>query len=387
MNPNALYYKDSHCTQFRARVTGCRPQGELWAVTLENTAFYPEGGGQPYDQGTLGPAQVVAVREKDGEVLHLCDRPLEPGGQVEGQLNWARRFDLMQQHSGEHILSGIIHATYGFHNVGFHMGADTVTIDFDGVIPQEDLPGLEARANEAIWGDLEVKSWFASGRELETLPYRSKKPLTGLVRLVEFPGYDLCACCGTHVARTGEIGLLKLLSWTRFHQGVRMEVVCGGRALAYLSKVYEQNRLVSQAFSAKPLETGEAARKALSDLEAARRRAGSLEARVFDAMAQTYEGSGPILHFEPDLTPDGLRRLADKLGETAPCFVLSGDDATGYRYALCAKEGDLRPFSRALNAALGGRGGGKPGFIQGSLQAPRPQVEAFWAANASMLPT
>jgi len=383
MNPNALYYKDSHCTGFQSRVTGCQPQGELWAVTLENTAFYPEGGGQPYDRGTLGPAQVVAVREQGGEIVHLCDRPLEPGAPVDGEVDWARRFDLMQQHSGEHILSGIIHETYGFHNVGFHMGAVTVTIDFDGVIPQEDLAGLEAKANEAIWRDLPVTSWFASGRELEELPYRSKKPLTGLVRLVEFPGYDLCACCGTHVNRTGEIGLLKVLSWTRFHQGVRMEVVCGTRAFAYLSGIYEQNRLVSQAFSAKPLETGEAARKALLDLEAAKQRAASLEARVFDSIAaECRESLRPIL-FEPGLSPDGLRRLADKLGDVCqgPCFVLSGDDETGYRYAMCCKEGDLRPLGKALNAALHGRGGGKPGFLQGSLQATRAQVEAFWETH------
>ena len=380
MNPNALYYQDSHCTQFQSRVTGCRPQKNLWAVTLAETAFYPEGGGQPCDQGLLGDARVLDVREQEGEIVHLCDRPLEPGALVEGRLDWARRFDLMQQHSGEHILSGIIHAAYGFHNVGFHMGADTVTIDFDGIIPQEDLPGLEARANEAIWKNLEVKSWFASGEELASLPYRSKKPLSGLVRLVAFPGYDLCACCGTHVSRTGEIGLLKLLSWAKFHQGVRMEMVCGGRALGYLSRIYEQNRLVSQAFSAKPMETGEAARKVLSDLEAAKARAAGLEARVFDALAEAHRGSLRPLLFEPGLTPDSLRRLADKLGDLCqgPCFVLSGDDESGYRYALCTREGDLRPLSKALNATLNGRGGGKPGFIQGSLQANRAQVEAFW---------
>ncbi|MFR8334473.1 MAG: alanyl-tRNA editing protein [Oscillospiraceae bacterium] len=220
MDSRALFYQDSHLCHFTAQVTQCRPAAGGWAVCLDQTAFYPEGGGQPWDLGSLADAQVLAVEERDGVIVHRRDRPLPVGQTVAGQIDWPRRFDLMQQHSGEHMLSGLIHSRYGFHNVGFHMGAGVTTIDFDGVIPQEDLPGLEAAVNEAIWRDLPVKTWFAQGRELEGLPYRSKRPLEGLVRLVEFPGLDLCACCGTHVVRTGEIGLLKLLSWSRFHQGV-----------------------------------------------------------------------------------------------------------------------------------------------------------------------
>lgn len=380
MNPNTLYYQDSHCIHFSAQVTGCAPAGALWAVSLSQTAFYPEGGGQPWDTGTLGEARVLEVREQDGEILHLCDRPLEPGETVSGQIDWARRLDLMQQHSGEHILSGLIHRAYDFHNVGFHMGADTVTIDFDGVIPQDALPDLEARVNEAIWADLPVKTWFATEEELAALPYRSKRPLSGLVRLVEFPGYDLCACCGTHVQRTGEIGLLKILSWAKFHQGVRMEMVCGRRAVSYLSRIYSQNRLVSQAFSAKPLETGAAAEKILADLEAARFRAAGLENRVFDGLAQSLSGRESILHFEPDISPDGLRRLADKLGAVTPgtAAVFSGADGQGYRYALCSQTRDLRPLAKAMNEALHGRGGGKPNFVQGSVQAGQGEIEAFF---------
>lgn len=213
MDARALFYQDSHLCRFTALVTGCHPMPDGWAVSLDRTAFYPEGGGQPWDLGTLGEAQVLAVTEQDNSIVHLCDRELPVGSRVEGHIDWPRRFDFMQQHSGEHLLSGLIHSRYGFHNVGFHMGAGVTTIDFDGVIPQEDLPSLEAAVNEAIWRDLPVRTWFASGQELEKLPYRSKRPLEGTVRLVEFPGMDLCACCGTHVARTGEIGLLKLLSW------------------------------------------------------------------------------------------------------------------------------------------------------------------------------
>ena len=192
MDSRALFYQDSHLCHFTAQVTQCRPAAGGWAVCLDQTAFYPEGGGQPWDLGSLADAQVLAVEERDGVIVHRCDRPLPVGQTVAGQIDWPRRFDLMQQHSGEHMLSGLIHSRYGFHNVGFHMGAGVTTIDFDGVIPQEDLPGLEAAVNEAIWRDLPVKTWFAQGRELEGLPYRSKRPLEGLVRLVEFPGLDLC---------------------------------------------------------------------------------------------------------------------------------------------------------------------------------------------------
>ena len=388
MDARALFYQDSHLCRFTALVTGCHPMPDGWAVSLDRTAFYPEGGGQPWDLGTLGEAQVLAVTEQNGSIVHLCDRELPVGGEVAGCIDWPRRFDFMQQHSGEHLLSGLIHSRYGFHNVGFHMGAGVTTIDFDGVIPQEDLPSLEAAVNEAIWRDLPVRTWFASGQELEKLPYRSKRPLEGTVRLVEFPGMDLCACCGTHVARTGEIGLLKLLSWARFHQGVRMEMVCGRRALDYLSQIYAQNRLVCQTFSAKPMETGAAAQRTAQALEAAKARAAALETRCFAATASSLSGAGDVVLFEEDLSPDGVRRLADAVGNACQgrCCVFSGSDEEGYRYAIYSPIGGLQPFVQALNKALRGRGGGKPKFVQGSLSATRAEIEAYLQAAPAGAP-
>lgn len=387
MIPDALYYQDSHLRRFSAQVTGCQPVQGGFAVTLDQTAFYPEGGGQAFDQGTLNGIRVLEVRERDGVVLHLCAAPIALGQTVTGEIDWPRRFDLMQQHTGEHILSGLIHRRFGFHNVGFHMGADTVTIDFDGVIPQDALPDLEAQVNEAIWQDLPVRAWFPAPEVLSRLPYRSKRPLTGLVRLVEVPGYDLCACCGTHVARTGEIGLVKLLSWVKFHQGVRMEMVCGGRALSYLSRIYEQNRVVSQTFSAKPLETGAAALHMQQELAEAKARAGSLEARVFASLAEHYRGQKDVVLFEPDLQPEGVRRLADAVASVCSgrCVVLSGADGAGYRYAIAQPGGDLRALVQAWNQALRGRGGGKPAFVQGSVAANRAEIEAFLAEFQSGL--
>ncbi len=379
MNPNTLYYQDAHSRRFSAKVLCCAPCSGGWQVVLDNTAFYPEGGGQAADTGTLGSVNVMDVREKGETILHFCDAPLEEGAMVEGVINWERRFDLMQQHSGEHILSGLIHSRYGYHNVGFHMGADTVTIDFDGMIPVEDLPLLEKLANEAIWKDLEITSRFYEEQELVGLPYRSKKPLTGTVRLVEVPGYDLCACCGTHVKRTGEIGQIKILSWVKFHQGIRMEIVCGGRALSYFSRLQEQNRQVSNVFSAAPLETGAAARKFRDELEAARFRVVGLENQLFDYIAEGCRGKGDVVLFQPELSPDALRRLTDKVGSLCGgrCVVLSGSEEAGYRYAICHVGQDLREFVKQWNLALSGRGGGKGGFAQGSCNAGKAQIEAF----------
>lgn len=381
MNPNTFYYQDSHMKSFTARVEECREIDGKWAVVLDNTAFYPEGGGQAADRGTLGHVKVLDVQEKEGQIIHYCDAPVCVGAEVTGKIDWDRRFDLMQQHSGEHILSGIIHSRFGYHNVGFHMGADTVTIDFDGMIPPEDMKGLEWAANEAIWKNLPIKTWFASPEELEILPYRSKRKLEGVVRLVEVPGYDLCACCGTHVKSTGEIGQVKILSWEKFHQGVRMEIVCGKRALFYFSALTEQNRQVSQAFSAKPLETGAAARKVQEEMDAMKFRCAGLENKLFDLEAQSFAGAGDVVLVREGLSPDGLRRLADKVGALCGgrCIVLTGADGEGYKYAICHQGGDLREFVKQWNGSLHGRGGGKPNFVQGSVSAAMEEIQAFLA--------
>ena len=378
-----LYYTQPGAREFTARVLECRPEGAAWAVRLDRTAFFPGGGGQACHLGTLGGAAVLNMQEAGDQVWHLCAAPLEAGAEVQGVLDWDRRRDLSQQHSGEHIVSGLVFRHFGHHNVGFHMGAQCMTIDFDGPLSWEALTAIEAEANDAVTRDLPVRAWFPEPEELARLPYRSKKALTGAVRLVEFPGYDLCACCGTHVERTGQIGPIKLLSCVKFHQGVRVELLCGGRAMAYLAAVWEQNRQVSQAFSAKILETGAAARRMNETLEAQKRRAGSLESRVFAALAAEAAGQGDVLVFEPELSPDGVRRLADAVGRVCggTVLVLSGQDGAGYQYALCHPGGDLRALNRALTQTLNGRGGGKPEFQQGSVRAARAEIEAFWRAK------
>ena len=375
-----LYYEDCHLAVFSAAVTGCTQTEKGYEVTLEATAFYPEGGGQACDLGTLNGIPVHDVQERGEEIVHLCGAPLEVGAEVKGAIDYQRRFDLMQQHTGEHIVSGIIHARYGYHNVGFHMGANFIEIDFDGVIPAEDLEKIEAEANEALWKNLEVACWYPSREELPGVFYRTKRALPWPVRIVQVPGYDSCACCGVHVARTGEVGLVKLFSMTGLRGGSRIEMACGGRALELLNRVYRQNTQVSQVFSAKIFETGAAAKRMNEALAAEKFRATSLQRKLFAITAESYVNCGDVLHFEESLEPALVRELADAIAQKCGgrVAVFSGSEVTGYSYCLATREGDLRQFGKEMNAALNGRGGGKPNFLQGSVKTSRTDIEKFF---------
>ena len=375
-----LYYEDCHLDRFTARVTDCRETKKGYEVTLDATAFYPEGGGQACDIGTLGGVAVLDVQERGEVVIHLCAGPLDEGSEVEGILDYERRFDLMQQHTGEHIVSGIINRRYGYHNVGFHMGADVITIDFDGVIPAEDLPAIEMEANQALWQDLPVRCWYPSEEELPNVFYRTKRALPWPVRIVQVPGYDSCACCGVHVARTGEVGLVKLFSTMGLRGGTRMEMACGKRALEILNHAYDQIRQVSQAFSAKITETGIAARKMNEALGAEKFKLASLQRRMFRNIAGGYENAGNVLCFEPDLEPVLVRELADAISDRCGgiAAVFSGEDEGGYSFCLVTRQGDLREMCREMTRILRGRGGGKPNFQQGRVSAGRCEIEAFF---------
>lgn len=377
-----LFELDPYLTHFTARVQSCVQSRKGWDVVLDQTAFYPEGGGQPYDLGTLGGASILEVHEREGRVVHTCDRPLEPGSQVEGDIDWSRRFDLMQHHSGEHIVSGLAHAAWGCDNVGFHMGADVITIDLNVVLDEEQLHWLEEQANRYIWEDHPISVTYPSPQELDVLEYRSKKALTGRVRIVSFPGADTCACCGTHVSSSGQVGLVKLLSCQKFRSGVRIELVCGKRALDHLSRVWEQNHQISNLLSAKTGETAGAVARLLEENQALKGRLSAMEDARFAALAGQYRDAGDLLLFEEGLSPDGLRRLAAAVLETCGgrCACFSGQDGSGYRYAIGQVGGDLRELTRALNQALSGRGGGKPGFVQGSVQAEQTAIRDFFAA-------
>ena len=374
-----LYYQDAHLREFSARVVSCEREKERFAVVLDQTAFYPEGGGQPGDTGELGGVRVLDTHTRGGEVVHYCDGPLEPGSSVRGTIDWARRFDYMQQHSGEHIVSGIIHRRFGYENVGFHMGADMVTIDFSGLLTMEDVREIEREANEAVWEDLPIVVSWVDGEEKAQAVYRSKKALEGVVRLVTIPATDVCACCGTHVSSTGEIGLIKIFTCQKFHDGVRLEMLCGRKAYSYVNSILEQNKRISALLSAQPQQTAQAAERTLGELAQVKYRVGALERLLIERAAEGLRGEGDALLFM-DLSADGLRQMADA-GMRAcggVCAVFAGSDETGWRYAVGQAGGDLRAFSKRMNDVLRGRGGGKPEFVQGSVQASRAEIEAFW---------
>ena len=377
---NKLFENDSYLTRFTARVLSCAQGKKGYDVTLDQTAFFPEGGGQPYDTGTLGGVQVLEVHDRGGQIVHTCAAPLEVGSQVEGIVDWERRLDHMQQHSGEHIVSGLAHAKYGCDNVGFHMGSDVVTIDLNVELDQQQLEELELDANRYLWQDRPVQLLYPTADELERMDYRSKKAIQGQVRIVTFPGADTCACCGTHVRSAGQVGLIKLLSVQRFRDGVRIELVCGGRALRYVNAMVAQNRHISNLLSTKAAETGRGVERLLEENHQLKARLTAMEDARFRALAEQYTGAGDVLLFEEGLTPDGLRRLCDAVlnvcGGRCACF--SGDDAGGYAYAVGQRGGDLRAFSKDMNQALGGRGGGKPDFVQGRVSAGREQIEEYF---------
>ena len=379
METRKLYYEDSHLKTFSARVESCREAEGGWQIILDATAFYPEGGGQACDLGTLGGRKVLDVQEQGDAVVHLCDGPLAVGDTVKGGIDWARRFDLMQQHSGEHMVSGVIHSLYGYQNMGFHIGNGLVTVDVAGPVPPEALQDIEDRTNAAIWQNLPVRCWYPAAEELPSIPYRSKKALEGPVRIVEFPGTDICACCGTHVKATGEIGLVKIISCVKFRQGIRIEMVSGARAVAHLSRAYEQNRQVSQAFSAKIMETGEAARRMNEALNAEKFRVTGLQWQLFDHVAESFRGKGNVLHFADGLAPADIRELADRIAKASGgiAAVFSGEKES-YQLCMVCQVGDVKALGTAMNQALQGRGGGKPGFFQGSVRATEGQIRDFF---------
>lgn len=381
MDTRKLYYEDPHLSQFSAEVLTCEKAKDGFAVILSATAFYPEGGGQAGDTGILNTVRVLDTQEKEGNILHFCDGPLTLGEMVEGTIDYAPRFLRMQQHSGEHMISGILHRRFGVHNTGFHMGSDIITIDFDGVIPKEVLPDIEREANQAVWQNLPVKCWYPSQEELPGVFYRTKRALPWPVRIVQIPGFDSCACCGTHVTHTGEIGLIKLLSVIPFRGGSRMEMACGSAALKLLNEAYDQNKLVSQAFSAKIGETGEAAQKMNDTLAQLKYRITGLEKRIFESIAGSYENCGNVCHFEEGLDSTGIRVLADAIADVCggTVAVFSGNDKTGYGFCLAAREGDLQEKCKAMTKVLGGRGGGKPQFQQGRVNGTRAQIEGFFS--------
>ena len=318
------------------------------------------------------------VHEKGGDIRHYTDAPLTIGETVHGELDREQRLRRMQNHSGEHILSGLVHNAYGYDNVGFHMGAECMIIDFSGELTWEQLMELETKANEVVRQNLPLHIWFPNEAELHALEYRSKLELTENVRIVEIPGVDRCACCAPHVERTGEVGVIKILDSQRHRGGQRVSVICGLDALEDYRARQESVTDISRALSAKRGEVTQAVQRVLNEQQSMKERCDALSLALIQYMADAEgERDGNIVLFSDVLGEIAQRELVNLLMPKAGGFaaVFTGSDRDGWRYVIGSLHADLRAGARTINAAINGRGGGTPQMIQGSATAPRAKIE------------
>lgn len=377
-----LYYSDGHLSRFTARVTSCEKEDGAWAVKLDRSAFFPGGGGQEADEGVLSDMKLLGLREEGEDIVHLTPAPLEPGALVEGRIDWPLRFSRMQGHSGEHILSGTVHRLFGYDNVGFHMGEEAITIDFSGELSREDLSRAELEANRAIWRDVPVRTLLPTPGELAAMDYRSKKELTGQVRIVEIEGVDLCACCAPHVSHSGEVGLLKIIDSMRHRGGTRLTLLCGEAALLDYEALHENNAAVSAALSAKRLETGGAIARVMAEQEERRAELTKLKRELLQLKAAALRPTeGSICIFESDIDMITLRELVNAGSELAGkvCAGFAGTDGD-YKYIIGSRTVPLRARAKEINAAINGRGGGSDAMIQGTSRARREDIERYFNA-------
>ena len=371
-----LFYKDSHMQMFQAIVQECCKDGENYKIRLDRTAFFPEGGGQYADHGTLNEYEVHDVKGEQGDVWHYTSHPFEAGDVVEGKIDWQERFEKMQQHTGEHIISGLVHARFGYNNVGFHLGGDSCTMDFDGEISKEELAEIEWKANEAVVKNLEVQVTYPSKEELENIAYRSKIEIEGQIRIVTIPGYDVCACCAPHVKTTGEIGQIKLTNAQRYKGGVRITMLCGFRALCDYRQKLSATRQISASLCAKENETAEAVERLKEENNALKQELDRQKKMLLEYKVKEVDPTQKIVClFEEGLDGEGPRFLMNQILEKQHdiCAVFNRQPETSeegklsYRYVIGSKTLDMRLLVKELNSQFRGRGGGKPEMVQGSL--------------------
>lgn len=380
-----LYYDSPYIKEFEAVVLSCENGKKGYEVILDQTAFYPEGGGQPTDTGRINGVQVLEVHEKNGTVIHFLEAPLTVGAFVVGEIDWERRFIHMQEHSGEHLVSGLIHERFGYDNVGFHMGTEEITIDFNGLIEWDELMEIERKANAIIWENREIYADFPPKEELAALDYRSKKELTGDVRIVKIPGGDVCACCGTHVKYTGEIGFVKFLSMIHYKGGVRITLLCGKRAVDDYEKKREEAQKISMLLSAKPTEISLAVEKMKGELSRLQEKLSECyRGMIEEKVAKLNVENGSVYVIEKDFAAQHLRLMANRILEEKKAktiLALSEHKPGEYLYILASQEDDMRLLSRELNGELSGRGGGSVQMAQGTFFAQEMEILAALEAR------
>ena len=373
-----LYDKDSYLQEFQATVISCEQKSETtWSIVLDKTAFFPEGGGQTGDTGWLNEIEVIDTREKAGVIYHETKVPLEVGMHVAGKIDFAKRFDKMQQHTGEHILSGIVCATYGYNNVGFHLSTEITTLDFDGELSAEQVRELEIKVNQAIHANIPVQVKFPTKAELSEMEYRSKIEIEGQVRIVEIPEIDRCACCAPHVRTTAEVGLLKIQSCDRHRGGCRLTIVCGMRALKDYQQKQESVGKVSAALSAKPDKIAEAVKNLQEQQTSLREQLNRIQAMYLQEKLEKVNAEDKyVCIFEKSLDSIAMRNFVNDAMERCVgiCGAFIGSDDKGYHYILGCKNTDVSQISKQLNEKFNGKGGGKPQMVQGSLTGKKKEI-------------
>ena len=377
-----LYDQDAYATKFEAEVLACeeveKKEKKVYQVWLDQTLFFPEEGGQSPDMGTIDGIKVLDVQIKDEVITHTLAAPLAVGTTVKGVVDWKHRFYNMQQHSGEHIFSGIVHNRFGYDNVGFHLSDSIVTMDFNGVITAEDIEKIETEVNQAIIENIPVEVSYPTKEELKVLEYRSKIEIEGQVRIVTIPGYDVCACCAPHVRRTGEIGMLKVMNVQSYKGGVRISILCGFRALeAFRQKADIITELMAQ-FSTNQEALVENVTKLKNTNQTMKNQLASAKQELMEyKVAAIPEDSENAILFESDLDTPVVRNVVNGLVEkfTGICAVFVGNDESGYQFIIGSKNKDCRQIAAALREKLSARGGGSDKMIQGSIAAKQLQIE------------
>ena len=385
-----LFYKDSYTKEFQARVLSCTECKGSYQAVLTRTAFFPEGGGQSADTGFFYTEDgreipVTDVQEKDGIVFHYITSPVKEGEEIKGKLDFEERFSKMQQHTGEHIISGLVNRHFGYHNVGFHLGTEEVTMDYDGILTQEDLEQIEMEANQAVAENIPVVVLYPSEEELKNITYRSKIEIEGQVRIVQIPGYDSCACCAPHVKETGSIGLIKIVGAIHYKGGMRVSMLCGFRALSDY-RMKERNVVkISNLLSAKQEDTAHAVERLGQEVNRQKEKIKNLQQRYVELcleeagnQAKTDPGKS-ILLFVEELDTAARRNFVNAAMDMTEGYagVFVGNDEEGYQYVLGSRSRDIQDAGKKLNARFQGKGGGRPPMIQGSLNGKEQALKEF----------
>ncbi len=375
-----LYDINSHLYEFTAKVVSCEKTENGYAVILDRTAFFPEGGGQLSDTGKIGDANVIDVQIKD-DIIHYTSAPLEAGREYPCALDREKRFRRMQNHSGEHILSGIVHKMFGYDNVGFHMGSEDITVDYNGVLTPEQISEVERLCNVAVTENVKITAFYPDPAELSNIEYRSKLELTENVRIVTIEGYDSCACCAPHVDRTGEIGIIKLLDSEKNKGGVRLHMLCGFDALDDYNSRYRMIAETARSLSIKQNDLGNAVARMEKEISDLKFKMYGLRRELIDRKtAELPETDGNICFFEEDLNRNDMREIMNRGMEKCGglCAVFCGSDSTGYTFVAGSKTVNMTEIAASLRVKFGAKGGGSPEMIQGSVNATQKELSDFF---------